>query len=184
MRITPLFVLPLFLVACATAPSTGEPCSSSAPKASLETYRDEDIGFTIEVPTDWTVVRRDHVVTDTYEATGTAFEYPAGRDRTTLYDAKVHIAALPTCPAQDGGEMEDINGILFTRMRWSGVGAGNLYAGETYAKDIGGRCIVATLYTHSCNLGPDCDADHRSPGDLEGTLFKLRSVLRTLQIDV
>ncbi len=164
------------LVACTAAPSGGQPSGT----ASLETYANDDIGYTIDVPSDWTITESDTVVTDGYTAVGTSFGYPAGRDRSALGEATVNVASMPECPSQDGGTMDDVNGQRFMRTEFDGVGAGNRYRGETYAIERGGSCVVVTLFTHSCNLGPDCGDDRQEPYSYDDTLFKLKTVFESL----
>jgi hypothetical protein len=156
---------------------------ASAGKASMETYQNDEIGYAIEIPSDWTITEDDTLATDDYTAVGTSFAYPATRDRSALSDAKVHVATMPACPAQDGGTMEDVNGTAFMRTDFDGVGAGNRYRGQTYQIERDGACTVITLYTHSCNLGVDCGPDRQEPYSYEDTLFKLRWTLETLSFN-
>lgn len=175
------FALAVFAAGCAPqlpAPGTGS--GVTAPKASMETYRDDTIGYTIDVPSDWTITGNDALTTDEYTAVGTSFAYPAARDRSALGEAEVHVASMPACPAQDGGVMEDVNGTSFMRTEFDGAGAGNRYRGQTYQIERDGACTVITLYTQSCNLGPDCGDDRQEPYSYEDTLFKLRWTLETL----
>jgi hypothetical protein len=177
----PLLAISLFAVACTPAPVP--PDGGNGPsngKASLETYRNDDVGYSIDIPSDWTTTEGDVVTTDAYQATGTSFAYPADRDRSALTEAKVNVAEMPACPAQDGGTMEEIGGHSFMRTDFDGVGAGNRYRGQTYATERGDSCLVITLYTHSCNLGPDCGPDRQGPYSYDDTLFKLRWTLNSL----
>lgn len=178
MKRTLPFLLLAALAACTAAPSGEQPSG----KASLRTYSDDEIGYSIDVPSDWTITERDSIATDGYTAVGTSFAYPAERDRSALGEAKVNVATLPECPAQDGGTMETVNGRQFMRTDFDGVGAGNRYRGQTYAIERGGSCVVVTLYTHSCNLGPDCGPDRQEPYSYDDTLFKLRWTFETLDL--
>jgi hypothetical protein len=172
----------LLLAACAPAAPSGPSGSSSSAAAPLETYEDPAVGYSIDVPSDWAVEENDTVATDAYQAVGTSFSYPADRDRSALLEAKVNVARLPECPAQDGGVMEDVNGVRFMRTAFDGVGAGNRYRGQTYATERGGACVVVTLYTHSCNLGPDCGEDHAGAFSYDDVLSALRRAIDTLAL--
>lgn len=170
-------LLPLALVACMTSP----PATPETPEAA--TYGNSTVGYTIEIPSDWTVTENDVIAVDGYEATGTSFAYPAERDGSALLEAKVHVAMVPACPAQDGGIMEPVNGTAFMRTDFDGAGAGNRYRGRTYQIERpDGRCAVATLYTRSCNLGPDCGENRQNPYSYDGTVSVLRGVLDTLTL--
>lgn len=184
MKRIPLLLAISLLAACSAAPSGPPGDAPSSGKASLETYEDAAHGYGIDVPGDWTIEEDASVATDDYQAVGTAFAYPAERDRSALSQAYVHIAFVSACPAQDGGVMEDVNGTPFMRTEFDGVGAGNRYRGQTFAIERGGECVVATLYTRSCNLGPDCGPDRQELYSYEDTLFKLRWTLESLRLDV
>ncbi len=178
------FAFVLVLAGCAPqAPAPGTGSGVPVGKASMETYENDDIGYAIEIPSDWTITENDSLTTDDYTAVGTSFAYPADRDMSALSDAKVNIATMPACPAQDGGTMEDVNGTAFMRTEFDGVGAGNRYRGQTYQIERDGACTVITLYTHSCNLGPDCGPARQEPYSYEDTLFKLRWTLETLSFN-
>lgn len=178
-----LLLLTLSLAACTPSAPPGQSSGTpTTPKASIQTYTDDDQGYSIDVPSDWTIAKDDTLVTENYQVTGTSFAYPADRDRSALFDAKVHIASVPTCPDLEG-TMEDINATKFTRTEWDGVGAGNRYQGETYTLARDKDCLVITLYTHSCNLGgSDCGDDHALPFSYDDTLFKLRWTLETFKL--
>lgn len=187
------FAFVLALAACAPQVAPAPDTGSGAPvdKASMETYENDEIGYTIEIPSDWTITEDETLATDSYTTVGTSFAYPATRDGSALTEARVHIATMPTCPAQDSstalttgsGTMEDIHGTSFMRTEFDGVGAGNRYRGQTYQIERDGACTVITLYTHSCNLGADCGDDRQSPYSYEDTLFMLRWTLETLSFN-
>lgn len=183
MRTTPFLVaVGLLIVACTPVSDEGLQLN---PKASLETYENTDLGYTIDIPSDWEI-RENEVITDGHTSVlGTSFVYPAAHDSSALMDAKLHIGTTAVCPSQDGGVMEDINGVSFMRTRWSGNAAGNVYEGETYQHEIADdKCLVITLYTQSCNLSPaDCGPGHELPKDTDSTIFKLKWAFQTLSLD-
>ncbi len=172
MRTTPLSLLSVFF-------AVG--CTMATP-SSVRTYTDADLGYAIDIPNDWTIVKDDYIVTDHYGFTGTSFVYPAGRDHSTLLEAKVHIAELDGCWFVDYNET--INATVFSKQAWDGLAMGNSYQGQTFQAKHNGACIVVTLYTHSCNLGGiSCGKDHVLPFSYDDTLSKLKSVFESLRLE-
>ncbi len=141
--------------------------SGTTMSGSLRTFIDSVRQYTINYPSDFTIVANDNLTTEDYAVTGTSFVFPdsyaAGN---TLNEAKVSAAVQPTCPTLTGATTTGIvvrNGVSFSTADWSGVGAGNLYQGRTYTTVHDNSCYILTLYMHSCNLGPDCYAGHTTP---------------------
>lgn len=150
---------------CAFAPCPGEN-SSAASSAPLSRYEDPGIGYRINVPSGWTTVESKEVVTEDYQATGTAF---VAREETgtTLGEAFFHVAQVASCPSLAAGTSVTIADVAFQRALWSGVGAGNLYEGVIYAGPKDAGCLVLTGYLHSCNLGADCGPGRSAQFDKE-----------------
>jgi len=150
---------------CAFAPCPGE-STSSASSVIFHSYQDSGIGYSISVPSGWTTVESKEVVTENYQATGTAFIAPE-ETGTTLGEAFFHVAQVTSCPSFTESTSVTIAGVAFQRALWSGVGAGNLYEGVTYAGSKDAGCFVLTGYLHSCNLGSDCGPGRSAQFDKE-----------------
>ncbi|HVW66134.1 MAG TPA: hypothetical protein VHA78_00200 [Candidatus Peribacteraceae bacterium] len=143
--------------------------SSSAPDyASVQTpeltrtYTDPKKQFSIHYPENFIVKKNDTLNGNEYEIKGgTSFVFPASyAPNTTLIDAKVNIGTSVTCPPLDHPDQSVIGGYPFNTSTWTDVAAGNLYEGTVYTSYKDGKCYVATLDIHSCNLGPDCAPGH------------------------
>jgi hypothetical protein len=177
--IVPLSVL--LLAAC----SGSNGSSSHAPDGGLPaTYRSPDGQFTVRHPDGWGVEEGYKVITDEYEATGTAILAPVDRTKTTLYEGVFQVAEMDACPISPNDEVT-INGQNWEHDTWSGAGAGNLYEGETYVAETENNCIVVTMYAHSCNLSPeDCGPTQPQKYD-KGALFgTMHQMLETLRINL
>ncbi len=61
------------------------------------------------------------------------------------------------CPQSEGERfsgtttLSSLGKTVFSRVEWTGVGAGQLYRGVDYSSMYEGRCYLITLYTHSAN---------------------------------
>ena len=118
---------------------------------------------------------------------GTAFVFPASySEGNTLSDAKIHVAKqVGACsPAILLNELKNIpiHGKKYDVRGWSGVGAGNAYQGITYRTRTDKACYVLTLYTHSCNLGPDCSAGHTTKFDIQPLINIFDGMVKTFEI--
>lgn len=155
-------------------------CSASLTK----TYEDPVNGFRIEYPASFRIARNDEVITDSYQMTGTSFIFPDSyKDGNTLREAKMSMAVTDTCERMDPPASKStvtIDGETFVRYDWSGVGAGNLYQGTTYYGMHANKCYIATLYMHSCNLGPDCEEGHTEPFDEVTIQNAFEDIIHTL----
>ena len=167
MRPSRLILASAFLLAACTATAPEGPSAvtpSSVATEPTQDYVSARNGFAVTYPKGWALLQDDHIVTDAYEATGTAFLYPPS-GKTALLQAKFHVATLPACPDLPDAQEATINGIPFRKSYWSGAGAGNLYEGMSYTTMHNDSCVVLTGYMHSCNLGPDCGPEHSEPFD-------------------
>ena len=189
MRLSPIaLILPLVLLGCTSTPtgpassasSSSVAVSSAASSSAVGHYENPGIGYSIEVAAGWTVQEDKQVVTEDYQATGTAFVATA-ETRTTLSEAYFHVSQVATCPSLTKTTPVTIAGKTFQRATWSGVGAGNLYEGVSYfgAKDAG--CLLMTGYLHSCNLGADCGENHSAPFDKAAYISKFDAMAKSVQ---
>ncbi len=179
------------LSACTTSTggnSNSSPSSSTASSAStgssVQTYTNTDDGYAIDYPSFLTVTQNDRIISDDVQADGTAFTFPASfSDGNTLTTAKIAIATLPECPASQmtSSVMEQYNGISFQKKDWNEAGAGNLYAGTNYSTTYNDKCYMVTMFTRSCNLGPDCAPGHTTPFTEEPLYDVLHSMLATIR---
>lgn len=187
MKRTMLPIAILLLSSCTVVPApsgTGSGSLSSTASSSVQgamTY-ESPLGYAIDVPDDWTVVENDEFVGPTYDTVGTSFVHPSAERHSALYEAKINVATLPACPAQENGVSEEINGTTFTRTDFTDAGAGNRYGGSAYAAEHGGSCVVATILVHWCGLGPDCGPDRQEPFSFDETAAVLRRVLGSLRL--
>lgn len=179
--------LALTLAACTSAPIPDSSSSSSSSSVSSvsNVYDDTDIGYSIVVPSGWTILKNTDVTTAEYTVEGTAFIAPADMTGTTLNEARFHIAQIPSCPVPSvsgsTSETIEIDGIDFQRTSWSGVGAGNLYEGYTYTAPTNDACIVLTGFLHSCNLGVDCGENHSAPFDTQAYFSTFDTMARSMK---
>jgi hypothetical protein len=179
MRLAPLsLALPLFLLACAPASgpegssssssstTSSQAASSSTASEALNRYEDTGIGYSISVPSGWTTTPGKEIITNSYHTKGTAFTAPS-ETGTTLDEAFFHVAQMTSCPPLPKNTAATIAGVPFQRALWNDAAAGNLYEGVTYASPKDAGCLVLTGFLHSCNLGPDCGANHSVPFNKE-----------------
>jgi hypothetical protein len=191
MRISLLcLTLAFVLVACNPTVVPGESSFSSAQSSSvssvaLNLYEDSGIGYSINIPADWTTLEDKEVITAGYEVKGTAFVAPMETTGTALNEAYFHVAQIGSCPKVSAPESASgsvvIAGVTFQRTNWSEGAAGNLYEGITYAglKDAG--CLVLTGYLHSCNLGVDCGENHSAPFNKQAYLSTFDAMAKSVQ---
>jgi hypothetical protein len=157
--------------------------SSAAQENSALPRHHEGEGFSVDFPAGWTVKENDTITTEEYTLTGTSLVAPSERDKTTLDEAKFHIALNQTCPEQDSGKTVIVNGRMLLENEWNGAGAGNLYEGSTYTLPTGNHCAVITFYAHSCNLGPeDCGPKPVQKYDKNALFKTFREILDTLEL--
>lgn len=142
--------------------ASSAPDYSSVPTPALtQTYADKKAGYSIQYPDGFKVERNKQLTANEYEVMGTAFVFPASyAPDTTLLEAEIHVGTTVTCPSLDSPNQQVIDGFPFDQSTWMGVATGNLYEGTVYTSYKDGKCYVATLYIHSCNLGPDCTPGH------------------------
>ncbi len=174
-----------FLPACTPATGPGDTGSSSSTitNATLpEQYTNTDDGYSISYPNGWTTKEKDKLVTDTDEFVGTSFAVrPSLIDGTKVSEARVHVAAVVTCPTYDNSTNVQLGANQTVHSTWSGVGAGNLYTGDVYTINGTNRCYVITFFTHQCNLGPDC-GPNRGDIDLGPIEQKFRAMVESFKV--
>lgn len=175
-----LLLSTLLLAACSNVNSS----SNHAPDGGLPaTYRSTDGTISVRHPDGWGAKENYHLVTDAYEADGTALLAPTDRTKTTLYEGIFHIAKMSACPVLDGMRDTTIKDRTYHHATWNGVGAGNRYEGETYATETSNGCAVVTFYAHSCNLSPeDCGPTKPKPYDRNALFSIMRQMLETMRI--
>lgn len=131
------------------------------------TYSGQD-GYVIAYAPDMTVMERQELTDAEATMMGTAFAFPASvGSGTVLLDARVDVGTGLPALCELTGSAAVLDSQPAVRFDWSGVGAGNLYQGTTYAALNDGRCYRLSLYVHTCNLGSDCYAGRTSPFDPE-----------------
>lgn len=169
----------LLVASCLLAACTQAPVSQNS---SLPQHYD-DTSFSIDYPSQWTVEQQKQVITDNYQLPGTAFEVPTDRTKTKLLEAMFHVAFTAACPAVDQSQDVTVGSQTWQHAVWNGVGAGNLYEGETYTMKRTSDCVVVTLYAHSCNLD-SADCGPTNPADYDKTaLFQtFHDMLGTLTL--
>ncbi len=175
-----LLALPLVLFAC-TAPVTPLPePSSDGGRVGLTQHHDND-DFTVDFPSGWSMVEDKHVLTDRYEATGTAFIAPA--EETTLAEALFQVAEIPGCPELVDADTVTENGVPWNVSNWSEGAAGTLYRGMSATTErANGLCTVVTGYTKSCNLGDACAPGHTTPFDQDKFDAIFSMMLQSLEL--
>lgn len=166
----------VLLFACGQAPQ-------NAPGGGLPiSYTDPHGVFKIRHPDGW-VAQQYHLITETYEADGTAFLAPIDQTKNTLYEGMVHVANMPACPDQIHATNIQIQETLFQHSIWDSAAAGNRYEGETFTAQKNSDCIVVTFFAHSCNLAPaDCAPTHPEPYDRAALFGTMDQMLETLQL--
>ncbi len=160
-----LFVAPLLLVACATAPvPPGD--STNGGRVGLTQHYEGEL-FAADYPMGWAVEEDKHVITDRYESTGTAFTAPG--EPTTLNEAFFQVALLPACPDLVEPETVTENGTVYQVSHWSEGAAGTFYRGMSATTELKNKkqCAVITAYMSSCNLGDACEEGHTQAVDTE-----------------
>lgn len=174
-----LLLSTLLLAACSSTSS-----SNHAPDGGLPaTYKSPDGSFSVRHPDGWGVKLDDHLITDSYEADGTAFLAPTDRTKTTLDEGKFHIAKMSACPVLEGMRDTMVKDRTYHHVTWDGAAAGNRYEGETYATEVTDGCAVVTFYAHSCNLAPeDCGPTSPKPYDHDALFAIMRQMLETLKL--
>lgn len=188
-RTTSAIVVALILAGCTPTPpvdsGTGASSSSASDSISTGFYVEPEGRYSIPYPASWQIEENNVLTTETGQYTGTAFVFPAEEyTGTTLTDARIHVAfTADTCPQLTGSGEVLFENRTFTHGTWSDVGAGNLYKGETYAREENGRCAMVTLFQHLCNLGADCGPEHDEPFTNEAALLNtLRMMASNLTI--
>lgn len=116
-----------------------------------QTYSDSVSGITLQAPVGLTVATSTSGLSLIF-ATTTPYVHTH-----LLHELRIDIATPAVdCVSTEGDYVGvptnvAVNGVVFERQEWDGVGAGNLYRGIDYTAVKGGSCYRVSLFIHSTN---------------------------------
>jgi hypothetical protein len=137
------------IVATTTPVMTWEFPTPTVATSSWKLYTTDELGYQVSYPADL-------VVAESGQSTSFAFKKDGYFHWPLLDDAKITITATSTCPGLTGDSVSAsstfaLNGMTFTRIESTGVGAGNIYREIAYETTGHDTCYEILLFDHGSN---------------------------------